>query len=219
MIGSPKDNFRIRLAELRKEKALTKTAVAEMLSLSSQSAVANWESGYSTPDYDNLSLLADILDCSIDYLLGRTDTKNLTEKDVGNSLIEKIDACDEIGQGTIISCIDYQYERCTAVPESIKNRENDKDYIERLFIAHDDPQYTKMMARKPYLKGLKKQSGKSYMEITNFLWSVGYGDEICLAYVMEIFSNMKDTRVPSKKLFSDIEAFLKGEYSVVIEEK
>lgn len=38
-----------------------------------QSLISNWKSGVKTPSSENLIKLADYLDVSVDYLLGRTD--------------------------------------------------------------------------------------------------------------------------------------------------
>ena len=60
-----------RLAELRKKKGLSQEELADKLGLSRQ-AVSKWERAESSPDTDNLILLAKLYDVSLDELL-KTD--------------------------------------------------------------------------------------------------------------------------------------------------
>jgi len=64
--------FSTRIKELREEKGLTKTQLAQTLKLS-DNIVGRWESGERMPSIDTLSLLADFFGVTTDYLLGRTD--------------------------------------------------------------------------------------------------------------------------------------------------
>lgn len=59
-----------RIRELRKEKKLTQTDLAKCLNTTT-SNVSGWECGKWQPDNDTLIRLAEILDVSVDYLLGR----------------------------------------------------------------------------------------------------------------------------------------------------
>lgn len=65
-------NFPQKLKELRKEKKLTQTELASKLNIS-QKLYSNWESGKAEPTLDNIIKLANILDVTVDYLLGRSD--------------------------------------------------------------------------------------------------------------------------------------------------
>ena len=76
-----KETFGQRLSRLRKEKGLTQEDIASRITISPQ-AVSKWENGNSEPDLDTLNKLADILNCSVDSLLGRE------EKDINDSDIE-----------------------------------------------------------------------------------------------------------------------------------
>lgn len=67
--------FSERLKLLRKSKDLTQTELATILHLS-HGAVAMWETNKRQPDNETLSRLADFFEVSIDYLLGRNETKN-----------------------------------------------------------------------------------------------------------------------------------------------
>lgn len=66
--------FYKRLSELCSEKKLTVSSLVQALHLST-SKVTAWKNG-SIPKGDVLSDIADYLDCSVDYLLERTDFSN-----------------------------------------------------------------------------------------------------------------------------------------------
>ena len=57
-----------RLVHLRKQKGLSQFDVAETLHVSRQ-AISKWESGNSLPSTDNLKLLSNLYDVSVDFLL------------------------------------------------------------------------------------------------------------------------------------------------------
>lgn len=59
------------IKRLRKESEMTQEKLAEKLNISTE-AVSKWERGDSSPDIDNLTMLADIFGTSTDYLLGRS---------------------------------------------------------------------------------------------------------------------------------------------------
>jgi len=66
--------FPIRLKELREEKGLLSKDFAKIMSVE-PATITNWEKGNRFPKDDVLIKIADYFDCSIDYLLGRTDDK------------------------------------------------------------------------------------------------------------------------------------------------
>ena len=67
--------FSERLKDLRKQVGLTQVDVAEKLGIS-QPAYASWERGAKKPTQDNLVKIAQILDVSIDYLVGNSEEKS-----------------------------------------------------------------------------------------------------------------------------------------------
>jgi transcriptional regulator with XRE-family HTH domain len=72
--------FAERLCALRKSHGLTQQALADRLELS-RGTIGMYESGLRDPDTKTLTRLADILGCSVDYLLGRTPERHpLTEQ-------------------------------------------------------------------------------------------------------------------------------------------
>lgn len=76
------EKFGYRLKELRNEKEMTQEELAAILKLG-RTAIANYETGRTSPDVQTLAKLAIIFRTSTDYLLGLTDVKN------NNELIEK----------------------------------------------------------------------------------------------------------------------------------
>ena len=62
--------FQERLKETRVLCGLTQRQIAETLHISQPSYI-RYENGSSEPTLENLAKLADILDVSVDYLLGR----------------------------------------------------------------------------------------------------------------------------------------------------
>lgn len=73
------------LKKLREEKHITQVKLSTELEIS-QEVISHYEIGNSKPNIDNLIKLADYLNCSTDYLLGRTETptpvQNLSKKDL-----------------------------------------------------------------------------------------------------------------------------------------
>lgn len=72
MSTSDKAFFRKRLGDTRKLRDLNQEGLAKKAALPS-TAISHFESGTRKPSFDNLRKLADALDVSIDYLMGRTD--------------------------------------------------------------------------------------------------------------------------------------------------
>lgn len=73
------DTISIRLKELRKEKDVMQKDVANFLDISS-SAYGFYEQGKRTPTSDIVVKLAEYFDVSTDYLLGKTDERNIETK-------------------------------------------------------------------------------------------------------------------------------------------
>lgn len=69
-----------RIVSIRKLMGLSQEKFGEMLNMS-QRSVAAWEAGERTPSFATLSDLADKLNVSVDYLLGRTDERKSTKKE------------------------------------------------------------------------------------------------------------------------------------------
>lgn len=72
--------FAERLKTLRKQVKLTQTQIAEKLDISQQ-AYASWERGVKKPTQENLVKIAQVLDVTVDYLVGNSDS---TEDELDN---------------------------------------------------------------------------------------------------------------------------------------
>lgn len=73
-MSTPKDPlFKQRLQQTRKKRDLNQEELADKTGLLA-SAISHFESGTRKPSFDNLRKLADALEVSIDYLMGRTDS-------------------------------------------------------------------------------------------------------------------------------------------------
>ena len=66
--------FSERLKKLRKDAGLTQVNVSEKLGIS-QPAYASWERGIKKPTQDNLVKIAQVLNVSVDYLVGNSEEK------------------------------------------------------------------------------------------------------------------------------------------------
>lgn len=80
-----------RLQELRKQKGLTQEQLAEKLNVTNQS-VSKWEKDINAPDISLHVELANMLETSVDYLLGRDEHKPVvttTQKNI-DQLVFKI---------------------------------------------------------------------------------------------------------------------------------
>ncbi|KYG90851.1 hypothetical protein A0U40_17805 [[Bacillus] sp. KCTC 13219] len=65
-----------RLRSLREKRGLKQTEFAERMGIPNQN-VSNYERGFRQPDYETLKKFADFFEVSTDYLLGRTNQKNI----------------------------------------------------------------------------------------------------------------------------------------------
>lgn len=61
--------FKERLKELRLERGLTQTELANKTKIS-QAGIAKWETGDRTPNLEYLIVLAKFFGCTADYLIG-----------------------------------------------------------------------------------------------------------------------------------------------------
>ena len=68
--------FSQRLKQLRKSFGITQTEFAKEFNIS-QGTIGMWETGQRTPDVEMLSKIAKRFNVSIDYLLGKEETKIL----------------------------------------------------------------------------------------------------------------------------------------------
>ena len=67
--------FAERLKELRKQAHLTQVELAKRLGIG-QSSYADWERGKKKPTQENLVKISQVLNVSIDYLVGNSEEKS-----------------------------------------------------------------------------------------------------------------------------------------------
>ena len=65
-----------RLKDLREDMDLTQTKIAEILH-TSQTVYSRYERGFQTIPVEHLLILADLYGVSVDYILGRTNIKDV----------------------------------------------------------------------------------------------------------------------------------------------
>ena len=76
-------------------KILEKRGMANQISKAtgiSTGNISDWKSGKSAPNLEAIAKIADYLDCSVDYLLGRTDNpqSHIRTTEVNNELLSLI---------------------------------------------------------------------------------------------------------------------------------
>lgn len=62
-----------RIREIRKRRGITQKQLADALQVT-ESAVSHWEKGRRDPDLETLLKIGEVLECSVDSLLGRDAT-------------------------------------------------------------------------------------------------------------------------------------------------
>jgi transcriptional regulator with XRE-family HTH domain len=71
--------FRFRLKELREENNISRSDLAEILGVSTQT-IANYENGHREPNFDILLKIADYFNVTVDYLIGRSNYRTVEEQ-------------------------------------------------------------------------------------------------------------------------------------------
>ena len=226
---SAREMLRRRIRLERKEKNLSQAELAKLVGVANASTIANWEGGVSSPDLDKLNRLAEIFDVRLEYLTGLNNSRHSLREDVVAMLKDveftaedikykrMFDTCDETAQGAILANLQYYYDRMTGGAEMKEADSGDaigEDSM-HLFLCETDKDYNLMKEKRAELRILKRKSNKSFNEITNYLWKTGYGSELCVFYVISAFGYGIVPRVPSRKLFNDIKAFLNDTYIIV----
>jgi transcriptional regulator with XRE-family HTH domain len=98
-----------RLKQLREEKNMTQVRLAIELGVS-QETISGYEIGKAVPPADMLIKLANVLDTSVDYILGRTDDKRfikLLKSDLSNQEQEIISIFRKLPQNKKERLIGY----------------------------------------------------------------------------------------------------------------
>lgn len=99
-----------KINQLLKEKQLSQKDMLKNCNLS-KNAISSMMSRGSMLRADNLARIADYLDCSIDYLMGRT---HFMKKNTSfpNELADKFNSLLKDDQEEIEHMINYKYEQC-----------------------------------------------------------------------------------------------------------
>lgn len=107
-----------KLKELRTKNNYTQTDIANYLNISRQS-VSKWESGITTPDLENLVLLAELYNVSIDELLTRNTSPTIPETtpDYQDSFNTALPFLEKLGL-SIILILSTNFPYC-GIPVSI----------------------------------------------------------------------------------------------------
>ncbi len=80
-------NFATRLKELREENNLLQKELADKIGVK-RGTVASWESGRN-PERNAIEKLANLFNCSVDYLLGRSDTRETPEQLIESAILDE----------------------------------------------------------------------------------------------------------------------------------
>ena len=76
--------FNYRLKSVREKNKLSQAALAKKLYVSQQT-VGKWETGASSPNPETIAKIADILNVSTDYLLGKSDIPTVQNSKIKNT--------------------------------------------------------------------------------------------------------------------------------------
>lgn len=94
-----------RLKELRREKGLNQKDLAKLLGVT-ESAYGYYEQGRREPSNEAQEKLANVFDCSIDYLTGRSDIKKVDLDPLSLKVLEEYNKLPEEDKEYIRGLID-----------------------------------------------------------------------------------------------------------------
>ena len=91
------------LFSLMSERGLTAKKIADATGISTGN-ISDWKSGRSSPSVLKLEQIADFLDCSIDYLVGRANQPNFVSeiRDEDQDLLNTVHQLDARDQGKVL---------------------------------------------------------------------------------------------------------------------
>ena len=76
-----------RIKQLRTEMTLTQKNLADLLKVT-KGSICKYEKGIHEPNIDTLNLLTQIFNCSLDYLLGKTEIRDSSSKNEYMAIVE-----------------------------------------------------------------------------------------------------------------------------------
>lgn len=98
------------LCEMNNKKP---TPVGKEMGVSS-GIISTWKKEGHCPSGEMLIKIADYFDCSIDYLVGRSNIINVQKNELSEDdlyIIEKLNSLPEDNRNMILHMLDYQYEQ------------------------------------------------------------------------------------------------------------
>jgi transcriptional regulator with XRE-family HTH domain len=105
-----------RLRSERKKRKLTQEEMADRLGIA-RSTYSGYETGKTEPDFDTLEKIANYLEVSYDYLLGRTNDPTPKEKDAADKLKDYLDF--ELTDEQIIERLNFKVDNITLTDEEV----------------------------------------------------------------------------------------------------
>lgn len=207
-----------RIREAREAKNMYQSQLAKLIGAKTPNIISYWEKGQSRPDVDKLLKLCEVLEVSPNDLLDYSEIADrngilvLSPEEI--RIIQDIRDLDEKGLEAVQAVLNKEKSRCH---EMNNDSSSPKEYLsvpdESPFLEKGDPDYAVMKERCSKLKKLKKKTYHSYEDITRFLWNLGYGDKICIAFVIGVIAGR---RVPNEQLYNCIRAYLEDDYHLSI---
>ena len=98
----------LRFKLLRNKCKLSQAEIARALHIARET-YSRYESGEREMTYDALIALAELLDCSIDYLLGRYDRDTMPLSDAEQTAIKKLRRLDTRGTASVLALLEHEY--------------------------------------------------------------------------------------------------------------
>lgn len=116
-----------RIKQLRKEKGMTQTDLAQTLNVT-KGTVSTWETNSRVPGFETLTALCDLFDRRMDYIMGRSDDATPTtqnEEELLYLALSQVEAdlteyalkyarLDQYGRDAVEAIIRAEYNRCRA---------------------------------------------------------------------------------------------------------
>ncbi len=106
-MNNEKNILAIRIKDLRSDMKLTQEELAKKLGLNNKSSIANYESGYSVPSDDIKLKMCEVFNCSMDYLMGKSNYRN--EDDFFSKNIKDTLDFLEFGASDESNFVDFNY--------------------------------------------------------------------------------------------------------------
>lgn len=184
-----------KIKERRKELHLSQTELAELVGLTTATAISSWEKGRNEPSLDTVVLLSEVLHVSVEYLLDIPESGYTGEE---KNLIQRYRMLDE-GRAEILNGV------LNTLVKQVSKKTETHETEEVLFLKTKDALFSECKNQITELKELKKETHMDVAFITQLLWYEGYNGKISIADVALIFANIK---VPNQKLINDMKSVL-----------